>query len=72
MHIKLRQYRVLQIIITGWLIWAMYRFTIWMTATPYADLDQWQAGVIGLTVPALVAGLVGFANNIAKVVTKDD
>lgn len=72
MHILLRQYRILQILITSGLGWVLYKFTTWMVATPYSELDQWQAAVVGLVVPALVAGLVGFANNISKVVTKDD
>lgn len=56
----LRNYRVIQVGLTGMLSYLLYMWTIWLLETPYSDLTEWQVLPIATIPPALIAGLFKF------------
>lgn len=68
----LRQYRVLQIILTIFLCLITWNMVEWVMVTPYKDLTDWQVGVIATTLPALIAGLFAVVNSTSKKAERDD
>ena len=65
-HILLRQYRVLQIALTGYLSYLAWVLVKWLTATPFSELSDWHVAPVTATVPALVLGLLKIVESVAK------
>lgn len=72
LHVILRQYRVLQIILTVFLCVITWNIVEWIMVTPYKELSDWQVGVIATTLPALIGGLFAIVNTVAKKAERDD
>ena len=72
LHILLRQYRVLQIILTAFLMLLTWKFSIWIMMIPFGDLGAGQVAVIATAFPSLIAGLFGLVNSISKKNESDD
>jgi uncharacterized membrane protein len=53
----LLKFRILQVTVTVYLCMVLWVFVKWMTATPYADLAEWQLATVVVSVPALITGL---------------
>jgi hypothetical protein len=68
----IRKYRVWQIVCTSVLLWAMVKFILWITASPYIDLKDWHLAPITAALPALIAGTFGLVNTIMKRNEKDE
>ena len=66
LHVLLRQYRILQILITGYLAYILWWCMEWMTASPFRELSQWHVAAITTAFPALVLGLFKLVEAIIK------
>ncbi len=72
LHILLRQYRVLPILLTIFLSYLAWVLVGWMIATPFASLSTWHIAPITAALPALIAGLFKLVETVNKRFEVDD
>jgi hypothetical protein len=65
-HQHLRDWRIVQIGVTGFLCYVLYVLVVWMVATPFVSLQTWHLAPITIAFPALVTGLFAIVNTIMK------
>lgn len=62
----LRDWRVVQLVVTALLCYILITLTTWMVVTPFVSLQTWHLAPITTSFPALIAGLFAIINTLMK------
>lgn len=61
----LKKYKVLQIIMTGYLSYLLHFFALYVTAAPYSELQDWQVTPVVGAIGGLITGLLAVLKQIS-------
>lgn len=71
-HQTLRQYRILTVLSTLFIMVVIMIFVDWMTETPYSKLSEWHLAPVTAALPALIGGLFAVIKTFSVKTERDE